>query len=134
MGKRLERVIDFKPEYIRLTHRVEELESLAEYVAKTFSLAPARGGNTKKDDTYVKVIEYKEKQENRIRDYLRDCEELEEEIDELLEDPVTRAIMKARYLEGKKAETIAEENYYDVRTIYRILKKCRTLYEQTFGA
>ena len=117
MGKRLERVIDLKPEYIRLTHRVEELESLAEKVTKSFSLAPSRGSNVKQDDTYVKLIEYKDKQKDKIKEYLKECEKLEEEIDKLLEDPVTRAIMKARYLDGEKVEAIAAAQNYDVRTV-----------------
>lgn len=132
MGKRLERVIDLKPEYIRLTHRVEELESLAEKVTKSFSLAPSRGSNVKQDDTYVKLIEYKDKQKDKIKEYLKECEKLEEEIDKLLEDPVTRAIMKARYLDGEKVEAIAAAQNYDARTVYRILKKGRVIYEQTY--
>lgn len=124
--------MDFKPEYTRLTYRVEELQSLAEKVTKSFSLAPSRGSNVKQDDTYVKLIEYKDKQADKIKKYLEDCEELEEEIDGLLADPVTRAIMKARYLDGEKVEEIAERNYYDVRTVYRILKKGKILYEQMY--
>lgn len=133
MGK-LDRVLDYKREYIRYIWKVEELQATAERVTKAFSPVPSRGGTMKQEDWYVSLMEYKKFCEDKIEGYKKSCIELEYEIDTAVQNPQIRAVMKARYIDGQKVEEIAESLYYEPRTIYRLLKKGKSLYEKAYGA
>ena len=133
MGK-LERVLDYRREYTRYIWKVEELQATAERATKAFSPVPSRGGTMKQEDWYVSLMEYKKFCEERIRGYKESCMELEYEIDTAIPSPQIRAVMKARYIDGQKVEEIAESQFYEPRTIYRLLKKGKSLYEKAYGS
>lgn len=132
MGDKLNRVRDGKKEYERLIFRIEELKSVAEKITPVLSDMP-KGGNKAKDDTWALLIDYKTRLGERLEQYVKDCEALDMEIDVCITSQRIRTAMKYRFINCLRVMDIAERMNYDTRTITRLLKTGRNLYEEHFS-
>jgi len=132
MGSKLNRVRDGKKEYERLLFRIEELKAIAERITPVLSDMP-KGGSKAKDDTWAMLADYKTKLEDKIEQYVKDSTALDLEIDGCINSQRIRTAMKYRYINCLNVASIAERMNYDARTISRLLRTGRNIYEEYFS-
>lgn len=131
MGK-LDRVRNGRKEYERLLRKVEELEALAERTTTVITGTPRSGSGIPVDDSWAKLIDYKNKCLARMSAYLEDCENLEAEIESCIKKPHIRAALKARYVDCLKVSEVARLIGYEPRNTYLLLAKGRRIYEGVY--
>lgn len=128
--ERLNRVRNGRAEYLRLIDRVNELEAIAEKTTATLTGMP-RGGDHQADDTWAALIDYRDRLTHSLKQYMKDCEELEEELNCIL-SPSIRTAMLFRYINGSTVEEIAEQMNYSVRQVYNLLGTGRRIYARCY--
>ena len=128
---RLNRVRNSYHEARRLLLKVEELENLATKMTPVYSNTPKGDSQTLKDDSWAKLIDYKMLCEERVREYLDSCRELEDELRCIRSDNI-RTAMKYYYVDHKKQETIAEIMGYSEREIRYYLQRGRKIYTEAY--
>ena len=130
MGRRLNRVRDGYFEYKRMLNRVQELEAIATKITPVLSDMP-KGGSGNQDDKWARLADYKAKVQDKLNQYLLDCEELEEELD-CIRSPRIRAAMKSKYIDVMQTDDIARLIETDERYVYKLLARGRKIYEETY--
>jgi len=128
--QKLNRVRTGWAEFKRLTDKIEELEALAEKVTPTLSDMP-KGGFHSKDDTWAMLADYRDACKEQLHMYLKDCEELEKELNCIKSDAI-RTTMKCRYVNKMTIEDIASTTCYNYRTIQKHLAKGRKIYCEVY--
>jgi len=129
---RLTRVVDGWYEYQRLREKVAQLTSIAEKITPQLSDMPHASSSKSKDETWAALIDYKNKCQNALAQYYKDCKDLDEELN-VIQNPEIRIAMKYKYIDRQSAEKIARKINFDVRTVYRFLKTGRRIYEDVYG-
>jgi len=128
---KLNRVNEARIEYYRLCAKVEELEAMAEKVTPHLSDTVVQGAHSLKDDTWAKLVDYKMQCQWQLDLYAESCKALDSELD-VIRDVNIRTAMKYRYVDGYPPEDIAKALSYDVRSVFRYLKKGRAIYESYY--
>lgn len=129
--RRLNRVRWGWQEFNRLSLKVEELESLAQKITPTLSDMPKGNSPHPKDDTWATLIDYRTMCEEVIRQYLKDCKDLEEEM-ECIRSERIRTCMKLYYIDRYSQCRIADIMNYTERAIRSFLSKGRKIYYETY--
>jgi len=129
---KLNRVRDGWYEYQRMNERVERLEALAEKTTVSLSGMP-RGGSdgSTAGDVWAMLIDCRDECARSIKQYLKDCKDLEQEL-LCIKSPRIRTAMMYRYIDCLDIEQIAERMECEERTVYYHIKKGRRIYEQTY--
>ena len=125
-----------KNEYERLLLKIESLETIATHMTTNLDGMP-KGTTRQVDDAWATLADYRSQCVASLHQYLIDCIELNQELDEL---PYrkgvrfqTRAIMKCKYLDGMTDAQIAEKLHYSDRYVRELLRYGRSLYEKLYG-
>lgn len=130
MGEKLNRVRDAHAEYKRLIAKVEELDAIATRVTPVLSDMP-KGGSSQMDDKWARLIDYKQKLNDKLNEYLDNCAQLEEELG-CIRNPKIRTAMKCRYVDCLTVEETADMIESDERYTYRLLKTGKKIYEEVY--
>ena len=134
--KDLNRVRRSKIAYEQLLIKVEQLETLATHITANLTGMPKAEGKSP-DEIWAMLADYKNQCIGAVYQYLRDCKELDAEIDSLPYDPNTefqiRAVMKCRYLDGMTGADISEKLHYSERYVRELISRGRTLYNEKYG-
>lgn len=132
METNLDRVIKGRAEYNRLCRKVEELISLSEKTTTSLTKAPVSGSGGDKDSLWAQLADYKSQCEFQLLSYIRDCAELEREL-ECIRDAGIRTAMKYKYIDAKTIHAIADEMGYSERHIDRLIQKGKSIYLGYYG-
>jgi len=131
--ERLDRLKDRQYEYTRLIERCETLEALAEKTTTTLSDMPKSPQMKKEtDDTWALLIDTRIECERAIREYIRDCAELEKEL-LCIRSGRIRTAMKYKYIDGLSIEEIGKRMGFVPRTVYYMITKGRNIYYSNYG-
>lgn len=127
--ERLNRVRNGSFKYKRLLLKVEELETLATRTVPVLSQTPeAHSGINLRDDTWARLLDYKEECKAALNDYLKDCQELEAEIESCIKSSRIKAAMLCRYVDIKSIRDTGRCIGYEERQVRRLLRTGEKIY------
>lgn len=129
--ERLNRVRNGRAEYLRLIDRVSELEAIAEKTTTALTGMP-KGSGRHTDDSWAALIDYRDSLSHSLREYIRDCEDLTQELMGCLDSPAIKTAMLYRYVNGSTVEQIADRMNYSVRQVYNLLSAGKQIYVRCY--
>lgn len=100
---------------------VEQKESNAMRVTSHITGMPRGGGTNKQEEAYIILADVLDAYHESLAELDNMRTELKPLID-ILDDPDERAVMRMRYMNGYRPETIAIGIHVEERTVYRYLK------------
>lgn len=125
--EKLNRVRDGKKDFEWQLNRIEELTAMAERVTPVLSDTGVHGGASLKDDSWAKLIDAKAECKDRLDTYLRDCDDLYQEL-ECIHKPNIKVAMRYRFVSCMKIEDIATTMVFDERWVRRLIAKGIKIY------
>lgn len=118
--------------YERLLDKVAYLEALSQRATPILSGAPkgsARHGQT--DEPWAALADYRRECEKQIAQFIRDCQDLEKEL-ECIHSIRVRIAMTYRYVDLYTIPRIADSMSMNERSVYKLLHRGRAIYEKHF--